>query len=123
MRKRSLSATGVVRATAVRTGPVQSHPAASCALDSVTRQEAPARYAVPGTSDSQRASSGDLSAVAGEAGWAVQRTTHVGMPCSLPLEYDPNSAARVVPLVAANLPAASSRSLLEPTRRTCRGRV
>ena len=103
MTRRSLSAAAVLLATAACTDPVRPDAAPSLALSAPTRQEVFARYVALGTSNSQGASAGGVSAATLRAAWPAQLAGRAGVSFSLPLVHDPGCTPPLVPPLAANL--------------------
>jgi hypothetical protein len=69
----------------------------------LTPQNAFQRYVALGTSNSQGAQSGGISAAAQRAAWPAQLAARVGVPFSLPLVQDPGCSPPLRPPLAANI--------------------
>jgi hypothetical protein len=72
-------------------------------MPALTPQNAFQRYVALGTSNSQGAQSGGISAAAQRAAWPAQLAARVGVPFSLPLVQDPGCSPPLRPPLAANI--------------------
>ena len=82
-------------------GPVPVGPSLDFAA--ATPQEAFARYVAMGTSNSQGARSGGISASSQQAAWPAQLAARVGVPFSLPLVQDPGCSPPLLPPLATDV--------------------
>jgi len=69
----------------------------------LTASDVFARYVALGTSNSQGAQSGGISAATQRAAWPAQLAARVGTPFSLPLVQDPGCSPPLLPPLAADL--------------------
>jgi hypothetical protein len=101
--RRTLALLGGALAIAACADPVQPPSAPVRAAAQLTAPDVFARYVALGTSNSQGAQSGGISAATQRAAWPAQLAARVGVPFSLPLVQDPGCSPPLLPPLAADL--------------------
>jgi hypothetical protein len=102
--QRTLALAGASLALAACSDPVRPPSPSPQPLSAAapSPQEVFARYVALGTSDSQGAQSGGISAATQRAAWPAQLAARVGAPFSLPLVQDPGCSPPLRPPLAAD---------------------